>query len=174
MTFESRPIKGKRFSTKGIKEKIIEQMSNEGDIIERHLKKTTATWQGAKPIFKKEVRQGGHPQIPQGSIGLIVEPRGPDLGVSKWWWLELGTRIRWAVMAANFRSKTSPGRLRTRQGQGGAVIIGRRAMTKRGIAPRPGIEARNWRKNILDRRKKVFVRRMKNMMPGIAITIVGE
>lgn len=65
--------------------------------------------------------------------------------------INYGTSIRWAVMSSDWRSKTRPGSIRPRSGRGKPVVIGRRAMTRRGISPKPGIRARRFDKAIVER-----------------------
>lgn len=70
--------------------------------------------------------------------------------------LDLGTDIRWAVMSSDFSPKTTVRQISSRRGSGGAVIRGRNAMQSRGIAPRPGIKAREFSITIAKQRKKPF------------------
>lgn len=71
-----------------------------------------------------------------------------------------GTAIRWALMSSDWRSQTRPGRIPARPGRGRVVIAGRRAMTARGIAPRPGIDGRHWDDQIVKKEQKSYEREM--------------
>jgi hypothetical protein len=77
-----------------------------------------------------------------------------------YFYISEGTSIRWALMSSNWRSKTrpSPGGLKAGAGRGRVVIAGRRAMTARGIAPRPGIKGRKFPERIV---RKLGVRSFK-------------
>lgn len=75
-------------------------------------------------------------------------------------WLDEGTRIRWAVMSPDWVSKTKPRTLGSQSGSGRVIIAGRRAMTARGIAPRPGIKARQFTKEIVVRRSRPYSKAM--------------
>ena len=70
--------------------------------------------------------------------------------------LDLGTSTRWAVMSSGFSPKTTPRRISSRRGAGPAGRRGRAAVQARGIAPRPGIKAREFSITIAKQRKKSF------------------
>lgn len=76
--------------------------------------------------------------------------------------LDTGTNTRWAVMSKDFQPKTSVRRLSTRSGSGRTVIRGRKAMTARGIRPRPGIKARKFSEEIVAQRQRPFADRVQN------------
>ncbi len=69
-----------------------------------------------------------------------------------------GTRIRWALMSQDFSAKTRARVIGSRGGKGGVVILGKRAMQARGIAPRPGIKAREFDLEIIKIRQPKFER----------------
>jgi hypothetical protein len=71
-------------------------------------------------------------------------------------WLDKGTKIRWALMSGDWQSKTRPHWVGAGRGKGRAVLVGKRAFRKRGLAPRPGIEARHFTEDILKAREKPF------------------
>ena len=75
-----------------------------------------------------------------------------------YFYLARGTRIRWALMSRDWRSKTKPKRIPAGHGQGRAIVVGRRAMQARGIAPRPGIKAREFDILIAKKRNRGFVK----------------
>jgi hypothetical protein len=76
--------------------------------------------------------------------------------------LDKGTKTRWAVMSSDFKPKTQKRKLRSRRGSGGPIIRGRSAMQARNIAPRPGVEAREFSEEIVDQRKNKFPERVQN------------
>lgn len=75
--------------------------------------------------------------------------------------LDKGTNKRWAVMSSDFTPKTRKRRLSSSGGSGRTLIRGRSAMTARNIAPRPGIEAREFSEEIVDQRKDRFPERVQ-------------
>jgi hypothetical protein len=168
VSFEWRPVpKGPpKFDLKSITKDLRVAMEKEGKEHRRLLKKTTKSWKGEKPDFETTV------SISPPVLKSDTVPTGPEHGVSKWWWLERGTSIRWAVMSRGWRSKTRRAILSSGKGRGRVVIAGKRAMRKRGIAPRPGIKARNWRAEVVRLRfrkykgelKRVFDLNAKNMI----------
>lgn len=62
-----------------------------------------------------------------------------------------GTRVRYATMSPDWRSKTQPGRLAAGAGRGRVLFVSRRR-------PRPGIEARNFDDQIVEKEDKPFER----------------
>ncbi len=73
-----------------------------------------------------------------------------------------GTRVRWALMSQDFSAKTRARVIGSRGGKGGVVILGKRAMQARGIAPRPGIKAREFDDVIIKLRQPKFLRSVNN------------
>jgi hypothetical protein len=70
-------------------------------------------------------------------------------------YLNDGTRIRYAIMSADFKAKTKSGRLKAAPGQGGLMRID----TKH---PRPGIKARKFDARIAKKWEKKIVNIFKN------------
>jgi len=73
-----------------------------------------------------------------------------------YYYLTRGTRVRYAVMSADFQAKTRPGTLPSRPGRGGFV-----ALTNN---PLPGIKARNFDKIIKARTEKKFLQIAKRKL----------
>ena len=160
MTISLKPILPKKFpigAPKGIKMRAEKALRKEAKDDKRWLQKTTRTWKGKKPRFKAEL------QVTSDSMVMDIVPYGNDKAVNKWKWLNEGTKIRWALMSGNFKSKTQSGMKRptSRRGRGGPVIVGKRAMQKRNIGPRPGIKAREWTKLVRKIREPIFIRQMR-------------
>lgn len=65
-------------------------------------------------------------------------------------YVDQGTNIRWAVMSDDWVSKTDKSRYYSEQGQGEVVMTGRGYMTRHGIGPKPGLEPRNFTKQIME------------------------
>lgn len=133
---------------------MLNELRNQGRIVENEYKKTTQNWKGDKPEFESLIGLTGK------DASVLTGPTGSQHAVDKFIWLDEGTRIRWAVMSSDWRSKTKPGSFRTGRGNGRVIIAGRRAMTNRNIAPRPGIKARNWTSTLQKRRKRPFTKAM--------------
>jgi hypothetical protein len=156
-----KPIKPKPLRVDAIRLELLNELRKEGTVQRKELKKTTETWRGEKPEFESLI---GLERKAGGSAMVVTGPTGSKKAVSKWEWLNSGTRIRWAVMSRDWRSKTRPRRFSSRPGRGRVVIAGRRAMTMRNIRPRPGIKAREWTVLLSKKRKRPFSRRMGNAM----------
>lgn len=153
-------IKPKKLQVDAIRMEVLNELRAEGRTQKAELNKTTKTWQGEKPRFETLVGL----ERPPGSASVMTGPTGSDKAVNKWVWLNGGTRIRWALMSKDWQSKTRVRWFGSGRGAGRVVIAGRRAMQRRGIAPRPGIEARGWSEDLQKRRRRPFTRRMVGAM----------
>ena len=167
MTISLKPILPSKFpigAPKGIKGRLEKALRKEAKHDKRWLKKTTRTWKGKKPRFKADIEITGN------SMVMDIIPFGNEKAVNKWKWLNAGTKVRWAVMSGNFRSKTQAGMKRptSRRGRGGPVIVGKKAMRKRNIAARPGIKARKWTQLVRKIREPIFLRQMRKEFGDIA------
>ena len=120
---------------------------------------------GTKPQFRSTTT------VSTQRLSVVTAPHGRGRGAEKWWYLELGTRIRWALMSSDWRSKTGRSRrarLRSSRGRGRVLIVGKRAMTRRNIRPRPGIRARNWRAEVNRLRSRKFKGMLKRIFDFLA------
>ena len=93
------------------------------------LDKTVGTWE-RKPRFTAEPITGGW--------GARISPLYP------WEYLNRGTRVRYANLSRDWKSKTKPNVIGSFRGSGRVLFISRRH-------PRPGIQARNWQDMIFRR-----------------------
>lgn len=152
--FQFKIIKPKKLNQDAIRLEILNALRKEGREIKTEYEKTTATWK-RKPEF--EILVGL--TRPPGSASVLV---GTDNEIYNY--LDQGTRIRWALMSQDWRSKTTPRRIGSGPGAGRVIIAGRRAMQRRGIGPRPGIKAREFSETIRKRRKKKFTQGMIGAM----------
>jgi len=91
--------------------------------------KTTATWT-RQPTFAPR-------QTPRG-WAVTVDPAYP------YGWVDRGTRIRYATMSGDWKSKTRPGVMASYGGRGRVLFVSRKR-------PRPGIVARNFTDTITRR-----------------------
>lgn len=111
-----------------------------------------------KELFKRTVNTWQKPP----AFNTVIELQGPDLvGLTftdseVYRYIDMGTRVRWALMTSDFRAKTKPTVLSSTKGKGGAIIMGKQAMQARGIKPRPGIKARKFAHTIMKIRKPLF------------------
>ena len=76
-----------------------------------------------------------------------------------YFYLDNGTAIRYATMHPKFKAKTVPGRIRSTNGSDYQDPVYVRL-----DKPRPGIEARHFTDNILERRKKPFEKKSRDMV----------
>ena len=76
-------------------------------------------------------------QTPRG-WAVQVDPAFP------YGWVDRGTRIRYATMSGDWKSKTKPNVISSYAGRGRVLFVSRKR-------PRPGIEARNFRDIIMRR-----------------------
>ena len=156
-------IKPKRLKVDAIRLEILNALRKEGTEHKKILRKTVETWHGEKPKFETLIGLSGS------DATAITGPVGSDKAVNKWHWLNGGTKIRWALMSRDWRSKTTPHKYQSGRGSGRVLIAGRRAMQARGIRPRPGIKARGWSEDLTKQRKRPFTRAMiKAMQRGAA------
>lgn len=154
VSLSAKVIKPKRLQVDKILAEIMSELEKEGEEHKALLRQTVSTWKGDKPDFETLTDTSG------GNVIVITGPVGSTEAVNKFRWLDEGTKIRWAVMSPDWKSKTSIGTFKAGPGRGRVVIAGKRAMTRRGIRPRKGIKARGWTAKITKQRKIPFRRRM--------------
>ncbi len=157
ISFVFKGIKPQKLKVDAIRLVISNELRKEGKDQVKELNKTTATWKGAKPTFETLI---GLSRGLGGGASVATGPSGSTEGVNKWHWLNGGTRVRWALMSGNWKSKTKPGRFKSGGGRGRVIVVGKRRMAK----PQPGIKARNWADKLQKQRKKPFTLRMIKAM----------
>jgi hypothetical protein len=125
-------------------------LEKSGTRLKRQFESTVATWKNPNDIPKF----GRLALSLRGDIARIVVG---TIGSSEDWpnllyhFLNGGTAERWAVLSKNWVSKTIPGFIGSGPGQGYVRLKGREQMNKAGYEePMPGIEARNWTKEIAE------------------------
>lgn len=146
-------IKPKRLKQDAISEEILFALQDEARKQKKLLNQTTSTWSGEKPTFESliDLSSGGDATV-------VTGPSGGTKAVNKWTWLDQGTKIRWALMSSDWRSKTRSGTLKSGRGSGSVILAGKRAMQARNIRPRPGIVARGWSIMITKMRRRPFTK----------------
>jgi len=143
-------VKPSKLKEKEFRLEFLNEMRKAGTAVRRDYKKTTQTWHGDKPRFEQLVSLSG------GGPTLVIEVTGGH-GADKWFWLDRGTKVRYATMSMNFRAKTRPGVLSSSGGRGGVLYVNRKR-------PRPGIKARKWTIIIVRMWTPRFKRRMEGAM----------
>lgn len=119
-----------------------------GRNIDKALTLTVLSWKGARPKFQSIVTVG------QQAVTIQPSMTGPQHGRDKWFWLDGGTEVRYAIMSRDWRSKTTPGFIGSGPGRGRKVFVDV-------DNPQPGIEARGWGVKILKEFRPEFVAAMK-------------
>ena len=155
------PLRAPKFDLEGIKTRLRTALREEGSEMKVLMQKTTETWKH-KPTFSKDVL------YTQDQIGVNVTPDLTTLKGRVWMYLDGGTKIRWAVMSPDWKSKTRTGWLGSRKGRGRVLFAGRRYMQKHNVRPRPGIKARKWSEEVRKLRVPKFKARMKREFDIIA------
>lgn len=111
-----------------------------------------------EPRFQSTVKDFNSP--PDFDVDIDEGPKAVIGTVSTndetYYYLTRGTRVRYAVMSADFQAKTRPGTLPSRPGRGGFVTL-----TKN---PLPGIKARDFDKIIKARTEKKFLQIAKRKL----------
>ena len=124
----------------------LNEMRKAGTAVRRDYQRTVSSWNGEKPKFEQLVSLAG------GGPTLVIEVTGGH-GADKWFWLDKGTKVRYATMSMNFRAKTSVGSLSSGSGRGGLLFVNKKR-------PRLGIKARGWTVIIV----KLWTPRFKSRM----------
>jgi len=129
---------------------------------QRHMwRTTTKSFNSFKPTF--EITQNYHIGVaPSNDVWVFT----CFTKSNKYRFLELGTKIRHALMNPGYQPKTRPGRISSTGGIGGRRIllmkgnVYTRGWHKRGrkILPKPGLKARNWRNTIIKLRFRKYER----------------
>lgn len=127
----------------------------------RDLEAVTRTWKDEKPHIQTEARlvPPSTPPYPMFHTGFTASawPKNDNSkGYWKWIWLDLGTRVRYAVMSNPFIPKTRAGQLQSWAGKGKMLFVSKKH-------PMPGIKARKFSKALKDKwaRPTMFKARMQ-------------
>ena len=101
------------------------------DALKQDFEKTVSTWND-KPTFL--INKSGSPPFSR-----VVSAKH-----KVYFFVSEGTRVRYATMTPNFQAKTAPGRFQAGAGAGGVAYISKKR-------PRPGIKARKFDKQLMER-----------------------
>ena len=160
MALQVKSIKPRRMNPNAYRLEIVKELNEQAQIMKRMYLKTVRTWKAPRPVFKVTAAIKGPPG-PRGGVATQQAIASVETTDERFIYVDQGTRIRWAVMGRGFKAKTRPGVVGSGAGRGGPVIVGRRAMQKRNIKPRPGIKARKFTKEIQKRRRAPFFKAMR-------------
>ena len=114
-------------------------------------KKTTGNWKH-QPKFSSRV-----------IVGSVADGIQIQVGTDDkiWHYLDDGTKVRYAVMSPDWKSKTEPDVVGSFPGRGKRVFINKKR-------PRPGIKARNFTKHISKTTMQELQRETKNALARFA------
>lgn len=101
-----------------------------GALLENRHRSSVSTWNGP-PTFKSEASGN----VSAESVNIFVMVSGGELEVKKWFWVDKGTKVRYAQLSSDWQSKTFPGRRVPGEGRGKVVAINKR-FPHDGIQPR--------------------------------------
>lgn len=147
MVYQVKAIKAKKMNIDQIRSAIKADIKEfRRAVIFDDFRGTVKTWKNEKPNFKSQIKENKDFII----TAYLVEDGSK--GSKKWIFLNGGTSVRWAVMSPDWKSKTTPGTLKSGRGRGRVLAVGKKRLRR----PRPGIEARNWTKIIFDTRSPEF------------------
>jgi len=146
-----RPIKGKPFQSSIFRKELLKAAKEIKADALADFKKTTANWQH-KVKFSSKVDQGG-------SVGGIRIQIATDDPI--YFYIDEGTKVRYATMSPDWQSKTEPDVVGTFPGKGRRLFVNKKR-------PRPGIKARNFTKHIAKTTQKELARVTKNALARAA------
>jgi hypothetical protein len=119
----------------------------------------TRTWKGDRPRIQSEAKLTPAGTAPATGMHTVFTasawPKNDgSRGYWKWVWLDLGTKVRYAVMSPNFVPKTRPGQLNSWAGKGKMLFVSKKH-------PMPGIKARKFTKALRVKWEKPFKQHMQ-------------
>lgn len=115
------------------------------------------TWKGEKPEYESVTKEIGSREIE-----LFVGVRDLDSqGGKKFMWLNDGTKVRYAMMMPGFQPKTARRTFNSSAGQGGVMRVDK-------SKPLPGIEAREWDEEAMDKWEKPLAKKVQEAIEGAA------
>lgn len=154
LTVQRKSLRPRPFRSKVFTDTVEKELRRQGEITKRMFERATSTWNPPPKFTLREETRGQ-----EGWVAVRTEDK-------RFHWVDKGTKIRWAVMARCYKPKSTYRTIGSRTGGGRVVVRGRKAMKARGIAPRPGIKAREISAEIMSRRRKQFY---KDMREAIAL-----
>jgi len=148
---QTKAITPKKLDIPGIMALLADFVQTEGEIEQKEYEKTTRTWRN-KPEHELEFSQ------------TKQEIKSLNLTDNEvYFYLHEGTKVRYAILSRDWKSKTTPRRLSSGQGRGRVVLISKKY-------PQPGIQAREWTDVIIRKRKRPYKKAGDKLMNTIAKT----
>ena len=150
-------IKPKKLKVDKTRLNILNELRKEGRQIAKLMRKTTATWTGDTPDFEFLIGLTGEDAI------VTIGPTGSKFAVSKWVWVDQGTRPH-VIRAKNvprllFRANSTP---KTKVGVISSFRGSRSGPYRSPVkVNHPGTRPRNLSKTILKRRRKKFTKNIR-------------
>jgi hypothetical protein len=149
-------LRPRPFRVAGYRNEILRTLRKEGNEIKLLWNKATNTWT-PKPLFKVDTRVAGvHAEVTVSTLDKRV------------FYIDQGTKKRWAVMSNPYSPKSRVRRLQSYRGSGQPIIAGRRAMQARGIPAQKGIAPRLFSVEIRKLRRTKFFSNMRSAMDRAA------
>lgn len=136
----------KKYNTEGIRKGMKAALDSAATRVKRDLKDITGTWHHSVN-FQVTLRIAGE----DASARITTDD-------DVFHFLNKGTKVRYALMSPDWRSKTKPGRMRSGSGGGRLILVSKRKPWRRSRKrwPRPGIKARGWMRDIQRSNTKKF------------------
>jgi hypothetical protein len=148
-TIKSRAILAKPFDIDAALALLADGVQTEGETQQKLYQKTTATWRN-KPDHELEFSSDKQ------------EIKATNITDNRiYFFLHEGTKVRYAILSPDWKSKTTPRRLSSGQGRGRVIFISKKF-------PQPGIKAREWTDVIIRQRKRPYKKNMQSIMGTIA------
>lgn len=147
-----RVIIPKKLNVNGMQAPIRDACIKDAIAMGKDFEKVTKTWEGDKPRIQTEAKSG----VPAFHDSFIASawPRADNSkGYWKWYWLDEGTRIRYATMTKGFRAKTRKGFIGSVKGKGKMLFVNKQM-------PRPGIKGRKFTIAIRKKWEPLFKKHM--------------
>jgi len=151
MPFQFKPILPAVFKDDAFRVEFLAGLRESGTELAKEFERTTRTWLQDKPKFTPQSSTASN------KLTLDVVMVGSEMAKSKWVWINFGTKVRYATMSQDWKSKTQVGMLDSGSGRGRKLFVSKRH-------PRPGIKARGWNKIIAKEFQKKFTDRMQEAM----------
>lgn len=127
------------------------ELKQEADTQVRKLKRLTDPWENVRPDF--------HYETDEDADGIKVTVYTNNL---IFYFLDQGTKVRFATMTPDFIPQTSPGSLHSSGKVGDLLFVS----TKR---PHPGIESRRFMETLYEESRPIFIKNISEIiMEGLA------
>lgn len=134
------------FKSSVFREEILKAAKEIEQDVRKDFEKTTANWKH-KVKFKSKVKTVGTQSV---TITVTTDDKIYD-------YIDRGTKVRYATMSDDWKSKTEPNIVGTFPGKGRKLFVNKKY-------PRPGIKARNFTKHIAKTTQRELARVTKNAL----------